>query len=41
MIHLGDHAYNIAENDGARGDGYLNALQKLLASLPWVPVLGK
>ena len=40
IIHLGDHAYNIASNDGARGDGYMNAFERLLARLPWVPVLG-
>ena len=40
VVHLGDHAYNLAEGDGARGDGYLNALQGVVGRVPWVPVLG-
>jgi hypothetical protein len=40
IIHMGDHAYNMAEKDGTRGDGYMNAFSKLLANLPWVPTLG-
>jgi hypothetical protein len=40
VVHLGDHAYNIAENDGRRGDGYLNAFQPIISSVPWIPVLG-
>ena len=41
VIHLGDHAYNIAAADGLRGDGYLNAFQRVIgAAVPWVPVLG-
>jgi hypothetical protein len=40
IVHLGDHAYNIADNDGRRGDGYLNAFQHVIARMPWIPVLG-
>lgn len=40
IIHMGDHAYNMAEKSGTRGDGYMNAFSKLLAGMPWVPVLG-
>jgi len=40
IIHMGDHAYNMAEESGTRGDGYMNAFSKLLAGMPWVPVLG-
>lgn len=40
VIHLGDHAYNIAQEDGRRGDGYMNGYQPLLSSIPWVPVIG-
>lgn len=40
VIHLGDHAYNLAKNDGGRGDGYMNAFSKLLSNFSWIPVLG-
>jgi hypothetical protein len=45
IVHLGDHAYNLndgqtPETFGARGDGYLNAFQDVLANMPWMPVLG-
>lgn len=40
IIHLGDHAYNMADADGSRGDGYLNAFQDVLSNMPWMPVLG-
>eukprot|EP00940_MAST-03C_sp_MAST-3C-sp2_P002901 g2901.t1 len=40
IVHMGDHAYNIAEANGARGDGYLNAFQRVISRVPWVPVLG-
>lgn len=40
VIHLGDHAYNLAGDNGRRGDGYVNAYSKILANFTWVPVLG-
>ena len=40
VVHLGDHAYNMEDADGLRGDGYLNAFQDVLANMPWMPVLG-
>eukprot|EP01062_Namystynia_karyoxenos_P002094 TRINITY_DN10726_c0_g1_i1.p1 TRINITY_DN10726_c0_g1~~TRINITY_DN10726_c0_g1_i1.p1 ORF type:complete len:561 (+),score=165.43 TRINITY_DN10726_c0_g1_i1:89-1771(+) len=40
LVHLGDHAYNMADSDGTRGDGYVNAFSKLLGNFSWVPVLG-
>jgi len=40
LIHLGDHAYNIADDDGYRGDGYMDAFSRVLAHVPWIPVLG-
>jgi len=40
IVHMGDHAYNMAEDDGRRGDGYMNAFSKILADMPWIPVLG-
>lgn len=32
IVHLGDHAYNLADADGGRGDGYLNAFSRILQS---------
>ena len=40
VIMLGDLAYNLGMANGTRGDGYLYALQPLLASIPWVTVEG-
>ncbi|EDQ86651.1 uncharacterized protein MONBRDRAFT_33725 [Monosiga brevicollis MX1] len=40
IVHLGDHAYNVAQDSGLRGDGYFNAFQPILTKIPWVPVLG-
>ena len=40
VVHLGDHAYNMEDSNGDRGDGYLNAFQDVLADMPWMPVLG-
>lgn len=40
IVHLGDHAYNIAQADGRRGDCYMNGYQPLLSSMPWIPVIG-
>ena len=40
IIHLGDHAYNIADDDGYRGDGYMDAFSRVISYTPWVPVLG-
>eukprot|EP00937_MAST-01D_sp_MAST-1D-sp2_P003288 g3288.t1 len=40
IVHLGDHAYNMEDENGDRGDGYLNAFQDVLANMVWMPVLG-
>ena len=40
IVHLGDHAYNIAQEDGYRGDGYMDAFSRVISNTPWVPVLG-
>jgi hypothetical protein len=39
-MQLGDHAYNMEDDDGKRGDGYMNAFQDVIANMPWMPVLG-
>ena len=28
------------DDDGKRGDGYMNAFQDVIANMPWLPVLG-
>eukprot|EP00045_Choanoeca_perplexa_P017855 m.268780 g.268780 ORF g.268780 m.268780 type:complete len:573 (+) comp17656_c0_seq5:211-1929(+) len=40
IVHLGDHAYDLPEDSGRRGDGYFAAFQPVLSSVPWVPILG-
>lgn len=35
-----DHAYNFGDGASDRGDGYMNAYQKVLSSCPWMPVVG-
>eukprot|EP01051_Picozoa_sp_SAG22_P018440 SAG22_NODE_3105_length_1938_cov_1.647635_1_plen_535_part_10 len=40
LLHMGDHAYNMGDKADARGDGYMNAYQKVLTQVPWVPVVG-
>lgn len=40
LIHLGDLAYNLAMANGTRGDAYMYALQPLLATMPWLAVIG-
>ena len=40
IVHMGDHAYNIGNVNGRRGDAYMNGYQQALASCPWVPIIG-
>lgn len=40
FVHLGDHAYNLAMADGARGDAYMRGLQPVLSQQPWLSVVG-
>ena len=40
VVHAGDHAYNLDQGDDRRGDGYLNAYERVLAHVPWLPVIG-
>eukprot|EP01047_Picozoa_sp_COSAG01_P042213 COSAG01_NODE_3672_length_5809_cov_4.250263_3_plen_550_part_00 len=40
LVHIGDHAYNLMQNDDRRGDGYLNAYQPILTQVPWMPIVG-
>ena len=36
----GDHAYNYGDANGTRADMYLQAYQRVLSRMPWVPVVG-
>ena len=38
---MGDHCYNLGMEDGTKGDAYMNALQPLTATCPWIPVIGE
>ena len=40
LVHMGDHAYQMSSDDGARGDLYLIAFEAALTRLPWLPVMG-
>ena len=40
LVHSGDHSYEFPVNDGARGDGYMDAYQSVLAHAPWAPGFG-
>ena len=40
VVHLGDHAYNLAMDGGTRGDGYFIAMQRVLSRVPMVSVVG-
>ena len=33
LLHMGDHAYNMGDHADARGDGYMNAYQKVLTQV--------
>merc|ERR1711990_1366968 len=40
ILHMGDHAYDMGNGDDKRGDAYMNAYQRALATCPWIPVIG-
>jgi predicted phosphodiesterase len=40
IVHLGDHCYDLSMGDDLHGDAYMNAFQPVLASCPWLPVIG-
>ena len=40
VVHMGDHAYNIGDANSHRGDAYMNGYEPVLASCPWVPIIG-
>ena len=40
VLHMGDHAYDMGQGGDKRGDAYMNAWQRALATCPWIPVIG-
>ena len=40
IVHAGDHCYNQGDDDEHRGDGYMEAFEPVLSSVPWVPIVG-
>lgn len=38
--HMGDHAYDLGMENDRKGDAYMNALQPLFATCPWIPIIG-
>ena len=39
LSQMGDHAYDLGYSGDRRGDAYMNALQPLLSSCPWLPIM--
>jgi hypothetical protein len=40
ILHMGDHAYDIQDNNDRTGDGYMNYFQPVLQQCPWLPIAG-
>lgn len=40
LVHLGDLSYNLAMDNGTRGDGYMYALEPSLSRIPWLASIG-
>lgn len=40
VVHMGDHAYDLGYAQDRHGDAYMNAFQPVLATCPWLPVIG-
>ena len=38
IIHAGDHCYNEGDVDERRADGYMQAFEKTIANVPWMPI---
>ena len=36
----GDHCYDLQMEDDRKGDAYMNAMQPLTATCPWIPIVG-
>ena len=40
IVHMGDHAYDLGGFHERRGDGYMQAFEKVLSRVPWLPIMG-
>ncbi len=40
IVHMGDHAYDLAGAGDRRGDAYMNVFMPVLSSCPWIPIIG-
>ena len=40
IVHMGDHAYDLAGAGDKRGDAYMNVFQPTLSTCPWIPIIG-
>lgn len=40
IVHMGDHAYDLGGANDKRGDAYMNVFSRVLASCPWIPIIG-
>ena len=40
ILHAGDHAYNEGDDDEHRADAYMQAFEKTIANVPWMPIVG-
>jgi hypothetical protein len=40
IIHAGDHCYNEGDVDERRADGYMQAFEKTIGNVPWMPIVG-
>ena len=40
VVHIGDHCYNMGGEDERRGDGYMQAYEPVISTIPWIPVVG-
>jgi hypothetical protein len=40
IIHAGDHCYNEGDDDEHRADAYMQAFEKTIANVPWMPIVG-
>ena len=38
IVHMGDHAYNEADGDERRADGYMSGYMPTLTECPWFPI---
>ncbi|CAD6186683.1 unnamed protein product [Caenorhabditis auriculariae] len=40
IIHLGDFAYDLGKENGSKGDAFMNALEPIMAEVPYMTIAG-